>query len=661
MLLAAVAAAALGALPACCDGALPSALHASCESVRAHFVDQPQIAATIALRERHDDNLQLCAFENHTTERRSTCCSEQSERAFEAQAWRDYNDSIHRETDVIRSLLSKTTAAFRDGFMDMVDRAEWSAVRAFGEHAGGGVTQTDQRALQRFFSDLRVMLQGRSELDAMPENVTAAANSLLDHIFARMFFRQHVLSSKDAGGVDSGQHGRGGGELSNEYAACVRRSRHAVDAPLQPPGPAVHDFVARLARGVSAAAGLLHALQLAAETVATAAEQAPLTADCVKDIVKMSYCGSCYGQPVQKPCTEFCTDVLGVCMGELRKLERSWDYHLSALRMLVEFTLRQGYVQALLSAVGEELVAGAVRGVHSPYRGANAAILYDQVVSMCGQPRVQVAHGGEASDVAAAAPTSGVDGYDTAAQELGIEVKKFLMLLDSELRGFFGRLPPSICMTDRYYDTSAGHDCWDGLMIKSDGKTKRLEFLQELAPKPPQLDSLENLKRKLAAVRKEYLDKFLRREPQLSQDSEDDGPDGSGAGSGSAPPERPETEQQPELVPLRSEQVPLQLQPQHNQIGGVQSSVNADARAETSPAAATSTPAAAEAALTSTATASKQQPVADSEVGGKGSDVQAPLGGTSAAARHGDTAHLLTTTLLLPLLLVTARAVPGLP
>lgn len=142
---------------------------------------------------------------------------------------------------------------------------------------------------------------------------------------------------------------------------CLRTTRKEVNPFGYHPALMAQELAGALGAGRQLSLALKEGLK-----AINATEDAGLTKDCEKNLVKMMYCSHCRGLTLFKPCMGYCLNVMRGCLASLSELDQPWRRYISLLEQLT------------LAVAGHHSLELALLGVRGHI---NEALLYARLHS----------------------------------------------------------------------------------------------------------------------------------------------------------------------------------------------------------------------------------------------------------------------------------------
>nr|XP_032831012.1 glypican-6-like isoform X2 [Petromyzon marinus] len=232
---------------------------------------------------------------------------------------------------------------------------------------------------------------------------------------------------------------------------------------LRPFGAAPRKLLAQLGRAALAARSLTRGLRLAAG-VANATRTVPLSAECVRSLVRLWYCPLCGGGgAAPPPCHAYCLNVLKGCLPHAADMDAAWNSFVDAMLQLTERLEGPFNVETVLAPI-DVRISDAIMHLQE-----NSVQVSTQIFAECGIPKPGRAHQagngaapsgyGGRGRVGQSRPSAPTASPSTTIVHLVREARDTLR----RMKSFWASLPFSVCNTDGVAaEISNEEECWNG-------------------------------------------------------------------------------------------------------------------------------------------------------------------------------------------------------
>uniref|UniRef100_A0A8D0DMR3 Glypican 2 n=1 Tax=Salvator merianae TaxID=96440 RepID=A0A8D0DMR3_SALMN len=358
-----------------------------------------------------------------------TCCASETEERLSRQSQGDVQALAGEAAAFLLSSLGSRQRRFHEFFGEVLLGAERS-LQAMFTRSYGHLYAQHAHLFQGLFAELRHHLQG----------TRAGLDEALSDFWARLLEQMLPLLNPQY-------------SFPEKYLECVGRQ---VDS-LRAFGDSPRQLRMQVTRALIAARAFVQGLA-AGRDIAAQAVQPPLTGECRRAHMRLSYCPLCRGTPALKPCNGFCLNVMKGCLASVTELDSEWERFLDALTQLAE---------RLGGPFNFELAADSI-GVK-----ISEAIMYLQEHSMqtsakvfqsCGSPRPARSRRAPQAEAKRRLRTFLPEEKPTTAagtnlDRLILDVKEKLRLM----RRFWVMLPHTLCSDGRVAADITNEDsCWNG-------------------------------------------------------------------------------------------------------------------------------------------------------------------------------------------------------
>uniref|UniRef100_A0A8C3A6D9 Glypican 2 n=1 Tax=Cyclopterus lumpus TaxID=8103 RepID=A0A8C3A6D9_CYCLU len=359
-----------------------------------------------------------------------TCCSSQMEETLALQSERDFLKAVEENSQFLLTTFTQRHRRFDEFFRELIDLSEKSMNQMFTKTYGRLFTQ-NAHVFQELFVELRRYYSGGS----------VSLSEVLSDFWSRLVERVFSLVNPQY-------------QFSEDYLECV--SKHAEQ--LQPFGEVPRRLRVQVSRAFIAARALSQGLATGRDIVNK------LTADseCVRGLMRQSYCPLCRGLPSLRPCHSLCLNVMKGCLANQGDLDTEWNNFIDALYQVSE-KLEGPFNMELAADSISVKVSEAIMHMQE-----NSVSISTKVFQGCGSPRPAPGRskrspkesGGNRRPFRTYSPEEKpTTAAGTNLDRLVTELKERLR----PMRGFWVSLPHTICNDEKMASDVTNEDrCWNG-------------------------------------------------------------------------------------------------------------------------------------------------------------------------------------------------------
>ncbi|XP_012994675.1 glypican-1 isoform X2 [Esox lucius] len=325
----------------------------------------------------------------------------------------------------LQASLNGQYKAFDDYFLDLLNRSESVLQESYNAALGSLYTQ-NTRVFSDLYTELRRYYRGSNI------NLEEVLNEFWARLLEKLF--------KGA----NGQY-----LIGDDYLECVSKQSET----LRPFGDIPHDLKVKVTRTFVPARSFVQGLVVSGEVVRKVS-QVPLSPECMRAIMKMTYCPHCRSLPSARPCASYCANVLKGCLANQADLNTEWRNLVDALmQVAVRFEGVSGVEVVVLS-----LPARILEAVTTMLD--NIDTFNTKVFQACGNPR----EGGTSStSLEELKKRKKVTLKDMTAEA---RVEKLISDVAWRLRDmqtYWVSLPSTLCSDRVATGTQANDKCWNGM------------------------------------------------------------------------------------------------------------------------------------------------------------------------------------------------------
>ncbi|NWU22520.1 GPC5 protein, partial [Dyaphorophyia castanea] len=364
-------------------------------------------------------DLQICQH------RAPTCCTKKMEESYQAAVRRERTQSIQALNFELKYMIAGHITAFQEAFESLLRFAENRTSSLF-ETAYRPMAKEAAEPVKELFTDISLYILGAET------SVESAVLRFFDSLFPLVYSRLINPGITD---------------LPEDYTECLRLTRQDIN----PFGHYSKSMAAGLSRALWASRMLSRALRLGSE-VLNATEQAALSRECGRALVRMQYCPHCQGLTLIRPCVGYCLNVMRGCLASVAELDVPWREFVATLEYLAEELAASHDLELALSGIWSSVNEAVL---HAQLHGPQLSATVDKV---CGQPRQQEGNLSSASAVPVKEVTE-TQAFPVAHTSLSSRRREFINYMRRS-RTFYASLAERLCDGDLVMRDSS--TCWNG-------------------------------------------------------------------------------------------------------------------------------------------------------------------------------------------------------
>ncbi|XP_062843742.1 glypican-1b [Trichomycterus rosablanca] len=353
-----------------------------------------------------------------------TCCTNQIEESLTNLSRRDFEEQVKGSGQALQISLNSEFKSFDVYFRELLNRSEVSLHDSF-QSTFGPLYSQNARLFQDLYSDLRRYYRG-SNL-----NLEEALNEFWSRLLERLV---RALNGRYS--------------VSEDYLECVVKQAET----LRPFGEAVREFKLKVTRTFVAARSFVQGLVKAGEVVRKVS-QVPLSTECIRALMKMTYCPQCRGFVSVKPCVPYCKNVMKGCLANQADLDTEWKNLAGSMLQVAERLDKPYSVNAAILSLPRRIAEAIV------YMQDNLNTFNSKVFQACGIPP-------ESSNPQEPVKNSKnlVEGTGNTS---GARLEKLLSDVSRKLRDimqYWIQLPNKLC-TEPEARGRNENNCWNGMTV----------------------------------------------------------------------------------------------------------------------------------------------------------------------------------------------------
>uniref|UniRef100_A0A803JXV1 Glypican 4 n=1 Tax=Xenopus tropicalis TaxID=8364 RepID=A0A803JXV1_XENTR len=244
-------------------------------------------------------------------------------------------------------------------------------------------------------------------------------------------------------------------QFTDEYLECVSK----YTDQLKPFGDVPRKLKLQVTRAFVAARTFAQGLSVARDVINKVSSVNP-TPQCVKAMLKMTYCPYCSGLVTVKPCNNYCLNVMRGCLANPGDLDTEWNNFIDAMLLVAERLEGPFNIETVMDPIDVK-ISDAIMNMQE-----NSMQVSQKVFQGCGQPK-PLSQGRQARSVSDSNFNSRFRSYGpeerpttaagTSLDRLVADVKEKL----KTAKKFWSSLPGSICKNN-WTSGASEDDCWNG-------------------------------------------------------------------------------------------------------------------------------------------------------------------------------------------------------
>uniref|UniRef100_A0A3Q2Z832 Glypican-1 n=1 Tax=Hippocampus comes TaxID=109280 RepID=A0A3Q2Z832_HIPCM len=234
-----------------------------------------------------------------------TCCTSDMEDNLAMLSRREVEGLLKDAGRSLQVSLGGQYKAFDGYFLELLNSSAATLEETFMSTWRSFYSQ-NSLVFNELYTDLRHYYRGSSL------NLEEALNEFWARLLERLFFHANKQYS-----------------IGDDYLECVSKQLET----LHPFGEVPRDLKMKVTRTFVAARSFVQGLVVSGEVVRRVS-QVPLSQECMRAIMRMTYCPHCRGMASARPCVNYCSNVLKGCLANQADLDTEWR-HLAETMMQV--------------------------------------------------------------------------------------------------------------------------------------------------------------------------------------------------------------------------------------------------------------------------------------------------------------------------------------
>ncbi|XP_017288033.1 glypican-1b [Kryptolebias marmoratus] len=415
-----IAALALCSLTAPACGDKGSSKARSCSNFRTFYKGKHFPLDGVPQSEISGEHLRICS-------QGYTCCTSVIEDNLASLSSRELEAVCKNTSRSLQVSLAGQRKAFDGYALELLNYSMSSLHETFISTWGSVYFESSQ-----VFSDLYQDLTDYYKGSATNVNLEEVLNEFWTKLMEKLFYMANKQNS-----------------IGEDYLDCVSKQIET----LRPFGDTPHKMTTQVTHTFVAARSFLQGL-LISEDVVRKVSQVHLSKDCMRSIMKMTYCPHCHGMVFAQPCANYCSNVIKGCLANQADLNPEWTRLADSMIELAKSCLEDmdSVILSLPNRISEAMFTMM----------ENIGSINNKVFLACGNLKKE------------GASRSGVveilkNGRVTVEDRLGDSPNKMTKLLSNvttrlkDMRSHWISLPRIFCSDREAQGAGAEDKCWNGI------------------------------------------------------------------------------------------------------------------------------------------------------------------------------------------------------
>ncbi|KAM6920755.1 glypican-1b [Lycodopsis pacificus] len=391
----------------------------SCSDIRQFYTGKGFLLDGVPQSEISGEHLRICP-------QGYTCCTSGMEDSLATLSRREMEGLLKEAGRSLQNSLTGQNKAFDGYFLEMLNRSANSLQETLTVNFGLLYIQNSQ-LFTDLYADLRQYYRGSHV------NLEEVLNEFWARLLEKLFYQANKQYN-----------------IGEDYLECVSKQIET----LRPFGDTPRVMKTMVTRTFVAARSFVQGLAVSGDVVRKVS-QVQLSLDCMRAMMRMTYCPHCRGMPSARPCANYCSNVMKGCLANQADLNTEWR-HLAETLMQVagSFHGTLGVDSMFLSLPSR--ISDAVATMSGNMETINSKLFH-----ACGNIR----DGGASS--------TGVDdmkrGKVTAEDRLETSSTTMFKLVSDvtarlrDMQPYWVSLPSVLCSDRVATGTGAEDKCWNGM------------------------------------------------------------------------------------------------------------------------------------------------------------------------------------------------------
>uniref|UniRef100_H3DCU1 Glypican-1 n=1 Tax=Tetraodon nigroviridis TaxID=99883 RepID=H3DCU1_TETNG len=356
-----------------------------------------------------------------------TCCTSEMEDNLATLGCREMEGLLKNDGRSLQNSLVGQYKAFDGYFVELLNRSAISLHATLSSAWGTLYVQTAQ-VFSDLYTDLRRYYRG-SKI-----NLEEVLNEFWVKLLEKLLYHRNKQSL-----------------IGEDDLECLSKQMET----LRPFGDIPRAIKVSVTRAILAARSFVQGLAVSGEVVRRVS-QARLSQDCMRAIMKMTYCPHCRGMSSARPCSNYCTNVMKGCLANQADLNIEWR------------NLADTMIQVADHLHGTDSVEDAIKTLPSSISDAmvtmmeNMEMVKNKLVQACGTLKDGEPSSTILDEVSQNRKVTVDDNAGPSTTEIGILVAEVTTKLE-HMQPYWVSLPRLVCSDRVATGIGAEDKCWNGM------------------------------------------------------------------------------------------------------------------------------------------------------------------------------------------------------
>lgn len=293
-----IAALALCSLTATAYGDKGTSKARSCSDIRQFYNGKGFPVDGVPIAEISGEHLRICP-------QGYTCCTSDMEDNLATLSRREMEGLLKDAGRSLQTSLTGQFKAFNGYFLELLNRSASTLQETFTTNWGSLYTQNSQ-VFSDLYTDLRHYYRGSNV------NLEEVLNDFWAKLLEKLFYQANKQYF-----------------IGEDYLECVSKQIET----LRPFGDTPRELKTKVTRTFVAARSFVQGLMVSGEVVRKVS-QVVLSQECMRAMMRMTYCPHCRSMASARPCANYCSNVMKGCLANQADLNTEWR-HLAETMMQV--------------------------------------------------------------------------------------------------------------------------------------------------------------------------------------------------------------------------------------------------------------------------------------------------------------------------------------
>ncbi|XP_076001106.1 glypican-1b [Genypterus blacodes] len=356
-----------------------------------------------------------------------TCCTSDMEDSLASLSRREMEGLLKEAGRSLQASLNGRYKIFDGYFLELLNRSEVTLQETFAAD-WGPLYFLNAQVFSDLYMDLRRYCRGSNI------NLEEVLNDFWTRLLEKLFSQANRQYN-----------------IGEDYLECVSKQMDT----LRPFGETPRDLKLKVTRTFVAARSFIQGLVVSGEVVRKVS-QVQLSQECMRAMMRMTYCPHCRGMPSARPCANYCSNVMKGCLANQADLNTEWRHLADTMMQVANRFEGQSGVDVVVLSLPYRISEAILTMVE------NIETINSKLFQACGNPREGGTSTSGLEDIMKRKKLTVEDRVISSSSKLETLVSDVSGRL-RDMKPYWVSLPNVLCSDRVATGAGAEEKCWNGM------------------------------------------------------------------------------------------------------------------------------------------------------------------------------------------------------